>query len=372
MTKKVVLGLSAVVAISMLSAGPVMAKEFKTADGNITIQLPDEGWSEVIDPEAEFVFTNGMDVISAMKYDPEEKVEVARNDEYYNAVLQLTYAYSDQLIVLTAQVADAPHLSEIFDSITSIKFSGISSDDDAKKDLNNYTISDADMTMYVNVEEGLNLRESFSVTSDILTTIPHGEALHVTGVVKFNGDEIGWDRVEYDGLTGYVASGNLVENEEDLSENPTFDEIADDISYNKTMYYSDGTPVKIVVLNDGTMLDMNGYRVVGFADGACRMHDGTVIYDFDPTKMSVDEWLMGGAEENYDDTYVAPEASGEYFDNSGAGRELYVQSEYDGDRTIYSGANGLWYDKEGNTYYQDTNTGAFISNGDGGSWWYNE
>lgn len=371
MKNKTLLCVSAVAAASMLIASPAMAKEFTSADGNITIELPNEKWHEIIDPKAEFVFTNGVDVISANKYEPEDKVEFIRNDEYYNAVLQLSYAYEDQLIILTAQVADAPQLPEVYNAISSIKFSGIASEDDAKKDINNYSISEVDYTSYVNAVDGLNLREDFSVSSEILTVIPYGAAVDVTGVVKFDGENIGWSRVEYDGLTGFVASGNLVDSEDELSESASFEDMKDEVSRYMVMYHADGSEEKIAVMNDGSYYDLSGNKIVGVADGACKMYDGTLIYAFDPTKMSADEWSQGGVAGDYDDT-IAPEASGECFDTSGAGREAYIESEYDGGRMIYSRENGLWYDKEGTTYYQDVETGAFISSADGGAWWRRE
>lgn len=314
MKRRMLLSLSAVAAASMLLAVPAMAKQYKTEDGNITIELPDEGWSELIDPEAEFVFTNGADFISAMKYDPEEKVEVTRNDDFYDAVVQLTYAYQDELFVLTGKVVDAPHVPEVFNAITSIKFSGIASENDEKKNIDNYSVSDADATMYVGAEEGLNLRSNFSISSDILTTIEPGEAVHVTGIVKLNGKEIGWSRVEYNGKTGYVSSSNLVNTKEDAEKaqsgsNSSFPVNAADVSYYDIMYKPDGTQVKVAVMKDYSCYDMNGKKYVGFADNAVKSEDGTVLYSFDPTKTTLEPWQEQEAYDkeilNYDYLYMA-------------------------------------------------------------------
>lgn len=319
---KTLLCVSAIAAGSMLIASPAMAQEFKSADGNITIELPDEKWHEVIDPKAEFVFTNGVDIISANKYEPEDKVEFIRNDEYYNAVLQLSYAYEDQLIILTAQVADVPNLPDVFDAMTSIKFSGISSEDDAKKDKNNYSVSEADLTCYVNAEDGLNLREDFSVTSEILTVIPQGAAVHVTGIVKLGGENIGWSRVEYDGEKGYVASGNLVDSEDEVSGSGSSEDMGNKVSDYRFMYHADGSMEQIAVMSDGSYYDMNGNRVVGFADGACHMYDGTVLYAFDPTINSVDDYISGSiripvTNESGDSLYITEGEDGYFYSEDG-------------------------------------------------------
>lgn len=347
--RNLVLSISAVAAASMLFAAPAMAREYKNAAGNITIELPEGDWNEVIDPSAEFVFTNGVDVISAKKYAPDQTVEVARNDEHYNAVLQLSYATGDQLYVLTAQVEDATHLADVYKAVTSIKFSGISVDDEVRKDVNNYSVAATDMTLYVNAGEGLNLRENFSVDSAVLATIPYAEAVRVVGIVQLNGADIGWEKVEYAGMTGYVSSANLVSTKPIENKNPTYEEIVNDIAYNDVMYRADGTPEKIIVLKDGTRLDMNGYKVVGIADGACQMHDGTIIYAFDPTKMSVEDYING---------------------NEPAQTALTLQSATGDGSTaqIFQNPDGTWYDIYGNQFWENE-AGVWFNLTDHSEWW---
>ncbi|MCF0132407.1 MAG: SH3 domain-containing protein [Blautia sp.] len=354
---------AAFAAASMIFAVPAMAKEYTNTDGNITIDLPNDDWHEVGDPSAEFAFTNGVDVISAKKYAPEDKVEFTRNDKDYNAVLQFSYAYSDQLFVLTAQVADASNLADVYQSVTSIKFNGITPKNEAKKDVNNYSVAGADETMYVNAWDGLNLRENFSVESNVMTTIPYGASLHVIGIVQLNGENIGWDKVEYEGMTGYVSSASLVSAKPVVESNPTFEEIVDEVSYYEFKYDADGNPVKVVVLNNGTILDMNGNKVTGFADCALQMYDGTIIYDFDPTQMSIDDYINGGGTGRGDlivDTVSEPEY------NEVGGMVLY--NEYGSTSIIFQEQDGTWYDINGNEFWQNE-AGIWFNTSDHSEWY---
>lgn len=91
------------------------------------------------------------------------------------------------------------------------------------------------------------------------------------------------------------------------AQGPTFDEIADNINYTNYMYYEDGTPLKIYVLNDGRILDPNGMELYTFADGALKTSSGEIVYEFDPTTMSLDEFLNGGNTEEDDDSYYVYE-----------------------------------------------------------------
>ncbi len=51
------------------------------------------------------------------------------------------------------------------------------------------------------------------------------------------------------------------------------------IDHTDERYLSDGSTIKVNVLKDGRVIDMNGFECVGIADGAMQMHDGTIIHD---------------------------------------------------------------------------------------------
>ncbi len=58
-----------------------------------------------------------------------------------------------------------------------------------------------------------------------------------------------------------------------------FSDINDMIDRTEEKYTADGSTIKVNILKDGRMIDMNGYECIGIADDAAQMHDGTVIYD---------------------------------------------------------------------------------------------
>lgn len=58
-----------------------------------------------------------------------------------------------------------------------------------------------------------------------------------------------------------------------------FSDIKDLIDHTDERYLTDGSTVKVNVLKDGRVIDMNGFECVGIADDAMQMHDGTIIHD---------------------------------------------------------------------------------------------
>lgn len=59
------------------------------------------------------------------------------------------------------------------------------------------------------------------------------------------------------------------------------------IASSTTLYYADGTPLKVCVLNDGyTLVDYDGFGIEGIADNAYRLADGTTVYSVNPKQTS--------------------------------------------------------------------------------------
>lgn len=82
--------------------------------------------------------------------------------------------------------------------------------------------------------------------------------------------------------------------EEWSQEEPISEEDLTEQKVGKTfMYDENGEPVELTLLKDGRRIDGEGYAIKGIADGTCVRHNGKLIYDFNPTEMSLDEWLMG-------------------------------------------------------------------------------
>lgn len=329
-----VLALSAAFSWSL----PAFAKEFTTSDSVLTIDTPDDGWAQIKDNATLATLTNGKDFITLEHYSNGEKLpNITVADDTYEKVCQNIISTRNEVFLITGLAADEKDFDEIqkavqsaviniydtkkavtpsdsgkisSDSNAGINASSNSSDASYSTNIStdsnsasdgtntasnsNCTSSGNDSTQETNtaptsdssVDESIsftgwitganvNVRNSASTDTSIVSTVPYGNSVAVTGAVSTNG-AISWYRVDLNGVTGFISSQYVSEAAPTAEQNGIT--LTDE---QLTLYTSDYTGATYInKATDGNWYDGTGRQyVLSSGDSWSRVCDGSIWTD---------------------------------------------------------------------------------------------
>lgn len=183
---------------------------YETEDGILSIDLPNENWKAIQDPQKWAAFSDGSNLITLEHYSNGENLpEITVADAHYVNTLTAAFSTQNEVFIATGFVTDPAVMQDVNESLLSIKVLKYDTKLAVKKDgatIGEFSVEPRDMTMYVNVGAVmLNVRSGCSVDSPIIGTLNNGASVHVTGIVKRNGVDYGWYQIAFNNGYGYVA-----------------------------------------------------------------------------------------------------------------------------------------------------------------------
>ena len=184
MFKKTAIAALALVAGLIFAMPAAAAETFTTADGVLSIYLPDQDWKEIEDPSKWVTLSDGASVITIEHYANGEDLPAiaVANDQFVN-VYQGTFSTQNEVFIITGYVTDAEDIPEIANSIVSAKVLKYDTKLAVKKDqapaASEYTVASVNKTMYVTADY-LYVRESWSTDSKVIGGYANGDKVKVT------------------------------------------------------------------------------------------------------------------------------------------------------------------------------------------------
>ena len=337
MKKRVLFAAAAAAVLCM--AMPAAAETFTSADGVLSIDLPDDTWKEMEDSSKWIVLSDGGNVITIDHLSNGEKLpEIAVADSHYVNVYQAAFSSQNEVFIITGYLADASKMADIAKTIVSAKVLkydtklAVKKDEQKQDDKTGFTIAAMDATLYVTAE-GLNVRSGYSTDDAILGGLSKGASVKVTGKVQKDGQDYGWYQIAYNGSTGYVSASFLSSTAPaDGSSNAGVDFTGNVV----TVYSPNGTAISIREGKDGKWYDSIGVTYEWVSGSEVQSSKGDTFTTYNPnsgtnpvpTKDSfVVYWENGNA-----DT-LTRYTDGCYYSSSGV---QYV----DAGAGIYSGIDG--------------------------------
>lgn len=316
-------------AAALFLAVPAMAEEaekkntFTTADGVLSIDLPNENWAQLEDPSKWVALSDGSNLITIDHYsNGEDLPEIVVADSHYVNTLTAAFTTQNEVFLATGYVIDPAVMNDINASMLSIKIlkydTKLAVTKDAKDE---YTIVPRDTTMYVKVSDTLSVRSGYSVDSALIGSLANGTAVHVTGAVQKNGADTGWMQIDYNNGSGFVAGNYLSSEAPAQSSGDQSSQQSQGSSVETYLVYSQGSgrPVNITG-KDGVFYDGDG--VVYYAIGGGNFTDNNGGYYSTTVPAS------------------APSTSVVGLVSDGSGRPV----------TVMQNDDGTYSDEEGNVY----------------------
>ena len=348
--KKTVLAVLALSLAACLSV-PAAAETFTTSDGVLSIELPNENWKEIEDPTKWVALSDGGNVLTIDHFSNGEKLpDMTVADNYYVDVYQAVFSTQNEVFVITGSVVDAEKISEVANMILSAKVLKYDTKLAVRKEdtpaISEFSVLPLDKTMYVTAD-GLNIRAGCSTDDQILGSFAYGAAVRVTGVVQRNGADYGWYQVSYGNATGYVSSAFLSDNAPEQKKESN----ASDTTYSgavKTVYTEYGSAMTLYEGTDGFWRDREGTAYVRLLDTEFQVYEGTRrVFTYDISAVTND---------------YTPEDYAQ--DNNDSANGVVTAYEEDGTAvTLYEGADGYWYDREGTAYVRHSDSDFQVNEG---------
>lgn len=303
---------------------PAFAKEFTTSDSVLTIDTPDDSWAQIKDDATLATLTNGKDSITLEHYSNGEKLpDITVADATYEKVCQNIISTRNEVFLITGLAADEKDFDEIQEAVQSAVINiydtkkAVTPSDSDEKSGNSSTAasgsnatasnststsSDTDETSSgidsapetdaaPSVDESVsftgwitganvNVRSSASTDASIVSTVPYGDPVSVTGAVSTNG-QLGWYRVSIDGNTGFIAAQYVSESAPTAEKNGLT--LTDEQLTLYTSDYSGATYINKAT--DGNWYDGTGRQYVqDSGDSWIRVCDGSVWTDIPKAK----------------------------------------------------------------------------------------
>lgn len=391
MFKKTVLALAASAALFCMAV-PAAAETFTSANGVLSIDLPNENWKEMQDATKWIVLSDGANVISIDHFSNGEKLpDMSIADDHYVNVYQAVFSTQNEVFIITGSLVDAEKITEVCNAIISAKVLKYDTKMAVKKDtpeVSEFTVVPADKTMYV-TSDGLNVRNGCSTTSQIIGGLSYGAAVKVTGVIQRNGADYGWYQINFNGSAAYVSASFLSDTApEKQTEGPTYTGKA------TTIYAMSGTAITIYQTTGNYWYDSQGRKYTFLTDYELTNEGGERFTTNKPVseqtgpaptgKTVTAYWLNGNAETlteysdgaYYSSGWVQYWATGSGTYTGADGTTLYTQMPDLGPKTdenesyglisdgsgrpvvVYAGG-GAYYDESGVEYYKQDD-GTFI------------
>ena len=132
-TKLMIAGLTAAMVMSMCTVAPVFAKDnkveaekadnvFVSSDGILSIELPDDSWKEVQDPNKWIVLSDGENEITLRHFSNGAGLPaIVTADDQYSKTITSALSTKNEVFIATGLVANTDEEDEINDSLQSIK-----------------------------------------------------------------------------------------------------------------------------------------------------------------------------------------------------------------------------------------------------------
>ncbi len=341
MTKK---GLAVIIAAGAVfcMAGAASAATFTAANGVLSIELPNESWTEITDPTRWIALSDGGNLITVDHYSNGEKLpEIQVADAHYVNVYETAFSTQNEVFLITGCVVDAAKIPEVRTAVMSAQIlqydTKLAVQADTAGDI---TIAPMSGTMYA-ASSGINVRSGYSTNDQIIGTLSSGTAVTVTGKVQKGGADLGWYQISYNSGTGYVAAQFLA-SAQPAAVTPTPAPTATPSAerkytgVTKTIYDSDGDAVTVSEATDGNWYDANGKLYYWVTDYQFTSSDGSQYSTNKPQTGSANEPLGGEIYVfwgNSNQESLTLYSDGYYYSSSG------VRYSSNGDGT-YSGADG--------------------------------
>ena len=224
--------LPAVLAILLIlgTAVPAAAVPYTSDDGVITMNLPNENWAEIPDPDKWIVFSDGSSIIIVDHFSNGDKLpKIPSADSHYVHTLASTFSTQNEVFCAFGLITDPDATYDIYEALQSIRIQQFDTKTAVSRNsvsASDFSIAAADMWLYVNVGgESLNVRKGYSINSEIIGELQNGASVQVTGIVQLQGADYGWYKIAYGDGSGYVAADYLSETA------PVIEETAEEPEY---------------------------------------------------------------------------------------------------------------------------------------------
>lgn len=398
-TRTLVTTMAAISAAAILAAAaPASAETFTSADGVISVELPNENWKEVADPNKWIALSDGANLITIDHYSNGESLPAMTiADDHYVNVYDVAFSTQNEVFIITGSVVDAAQIDTVRNAITSVKVLQLDTKLAVKKEAtqtaSGFTVVPLDATMYI-TGSGVNVRSGWSTNDAVIGGLGNGEAVKVTGKVQQNGTDFGWYEISINGGKGYVSSQFLTGTKADGTTSTTTDtNKTTERKYTgnvKTVYDENGNALTIYEADDSNWYDSKGNAYARLDD--YQFSSGSKVYSsnkpasssgLSSTGYTVNAfWLNGNGETltQYSDGYYYSNAGVRYYYSDGLyygadGTKLYSYEQNlggysdDADINLTSRGSGRpvdisdngygeYIDDEGN-YYEDNGDGTF-------------
>ena len=325
-------GAVCIMAAVLLCAFPASAKNFVTSDGVLSIDMPDDTWSQVEDPNTWLSFSDGNDEITIQHLANGEKLpDIMIADSRYIDVYQVYFSTQNEVFVITGMIADAPNIDPVRGAISSAKVLKY----DTKKAIPAETVNSTSFAIdpigkaYVVNADSLNVWSTCSTDSQVIGTLRNGNGIYVIGNVTYDGEDYGWYQVDYLGTSvGYVMKPFLSEPVQNTPiPTPEPDPIRRTGKVNG-LYYKN-TPVSIYEYTDGTWRDDDDDYYTFRGNDLWTDQNGQVFYSY-----------YSAVPFRIDGSHAEPAGNELQLTNWGL---VFTISQYD---------NGSWYDDSYIEYVQ--------------------
>ena len=193
------------------------AKIFETQDGVLSIEAPrdNDKWAVIQDDQKWFAMSDGTDTITVDHYangDDIPAVALARDP--FVQVDQVYFSTENEVFVVTGEVTvaeDMPYVRDAVNSFQVLKY-------DTKQAVQpqpeeDYSIRKINSDMYCITSDGVNVRASYSTSSDVIGGVSYKDKVFVIGEVTKDGENIGWLKIQYGNGEGYVYDQWFDDNE---------------------------------------------------------------------------------------------------------------------------------------------------------------
>lgn len=312
--------------------------ETQSADGLLTITLPNQRWTELESGEHTVLFSDGdcaitVDMLKAT--DPLPSMPMS--DETHALIFNSSVSAKDYLMLITGYAHEETDFAPIAKAIGTIVIDRTKVPDTAvEQPAAEYTVRDANYSAWVTATR-LNVRAASGTEANIIASLNQNTKVTVTGEVMENGKYIGWSRITMsNGTTGFVAAQFLTTTQPQAKATRT------------------GT-TKNLWSDRGTL-----YVVYQYTDNTWKTDDGTTYWpDGFSTWTNAAQWTL------YDynpvpATPAAPSASRTgtvhtLWDASGNPISIYEYTDYtwksDSGVSFWPDGFSTWQNSQGNVYY---------------------
>lgn len=310
----------------------INVQTFETQDGVLSIAAPadNDKWTVLPDDQRWFTMSDGTDTITVDHYANGDTLPAATVAKApIVQVYQVFYSTANEVFVVTGEVTVAEDMPFVRDAVNSFKVLQYDTKKPAEPQPEaSYGIRDINSDMYCITPDGVNVRASYSTSSEIIGGVSYKEKVFVIGEVTKDGADTGWLKIQHGNGEGYVFDEWFDVNE------PTDPVRTGD---QMTVFNYDGSQSRILYFyTDGIWRDDNGNTYQTGMSAEVQCSDGTVWYE-EPV-----EPYRTGAELTL------------YREDGGSTKQIYYYSDncWRDDRGViyYSYAEHLWQSEQIDQY----------------------